>query len=356
MNNRNKQFKEQCDYWRNNLASGVLRLTERVLLGFNVSDILAGNLEQVKHLEDVSVQVTARRLLQNPVNQVFLEEFENLSSEATIPQYIFVFKNARVDVLTGLVVLDAGFVVDSSLAKWQKIIYRGGIGSSIKRTKQAQYKLAGTYAVLPHSPFYYHIVIDELPNLLRMREDRPDFNNVLVHKLTSRWAIELLEFYKFNVLVLDKKSVIIEELILVSAPRVVVGKNLELLRRNVQSSPNQIVIVSRKGSPRSNNLIEEALQSQIPDSKLIDPSDYPIQQQIEIFSQASVVIGLHGGALTNAVWMDCSGKLIEIFNHAYRTSDYQRLCLELGISYVGIDALKMGVEEIVLAIRTQLNE
>jgi capsular polysaccharide biosynthesis protein len=199
-------------------------------------------------------------------------------------------------------------------------------------------------------------VIDELPNLLRMREDRPDFNNVLVHKLTSRWAIELLEFYKFNVLVLDEKSVIIEELILVSAPRVVVGKNLELLRRNVQSSPNQIVIVSRKGSPRSDNLIEEALQSQIPNSKLIDPSDYPIQQQIEIFSQASVVIGLHGGALTNAVWMDCSGKLIEIFNHAYRTSDYQRLCLELGISYVGIDALEMVVEQIVLSIRTQLND
>jgi hypothetical protein len=355
-NNRKKEFKEQFDYWSNNLESGVLRLLERILLGFNVSDILAGNLGQIQHLDEVKQQIKSRRLLQESVLQTPRDEMYGLPVEATSPQYLFEFKNAKVDVLTGLIVLDAGFVVDSTLAKWQKIIFRGGIGSSIKRTKRARFKLPGSYLVLPHSPFYYHTVIDELPNLIHIREHNQECKNVLVHALTPQWAIELLEFFEFTVTKLEKKAVIVENLFSVSAPRIVVKNNLDYLRRNIQKTPNRILIVSRKGAPRSDNSIESAILAKVPNSEIIDPGDFSISEQIKLFSEAKVIIGLHGGALTNAVWMDNSGKLVEVFNHAYRTSDYQRLCAELGISYVSVDALDLDDNQLALKVQKYVNE
>jgi hypothetical protein len=355
MNNRSKVFKEQYDYWRNNQESGVLRLVERVLLGFNVSDVLAGNLGQVQHLDEVKQQVKERKFLEGPIVQFPLDDSQDLPADATSAQYFFNFKNAKVDILTGLVVLDAGFVVDSTLAKWQKVIFRGGIGSSIKRTKRASFQLHGSYMILPHSPFYYHTVIDDLPNLIRIRDNKNDCRNVVVHSIVPQWAIELLEYFDFTVTKLDKKAVIIENFFSVSAPRTVVQKNLELLRRSLNTNPTRILVVSRKGTPRSDNLIESAIVSQFPDSELVDPGDFSIAEQIQLFSEAKIVIGLHGGALTNVVWMDTSGKLVEVFNHAYRTTDYQTVCAELGISYIAVEAVDMDPNQVALEVKRQVD-
>jgi hypothetical protein len=356
MNNRKNNFKEQFEYWRNNPESGVLRLIERVLLGFNVSDILAGNLGQVQHLDEVKQQVKARRLLQESIIQYPLDEMKGLPVEATTPQYYFEFKNARVDLLTGLTVLDSGFVVDSTLAKWQKVVFRGGIGSSIKRTKRARLKLQGSFVVLPYSPFYYHTVIDELPNLIQIREHNKECNNVLVHALTPQWAMELLEFFNFSVTKLNYKAAVVENLFSLSAPRVVVRKNLDYLRQDINKSPNTILIVSRTGAPRSDDSIESSILSQIPEAKLVDPGDFMISEQIKMFSEAKVVIGLHGGALTNVVWMDNAGKLIEIFNHAYRTTDYQRICVEIEIRYVAIDAIDLDASQVALEVKKYVSD
>jgi hypothetical protein len=54
--------------------------------------------------------------------------------------------------------------------------------------------------------------------------------------------------------------------------------------------------------------------------------------------------------------MDNSGKLVEVFNHAYRTSDYQRLCAELGISYVSVDALDLDDNQLALKVQKYVNE
>ena len=356
MNNRKKNFKEQFHYWSNNPESGALRFLERILLGFNVSDILAGNLGQVQHLNEVKKQIKSRRLLQESILQNPLAAVNDLPVEATSPQYYFEFKNAKVDILTGLIVLDAGFVVDATLAKWQKVVFRGGIGSSIKRTKRAQLKLPGSFVILPYSPFYYHTVIDELPNLIRIREYNQECRNVLVHALTPQWAIELLEFFDFSATKLDKKAAIVENLFSVSAPRMVVRKNLEYLRRDVQKSLNSILIVSRKGAPRSDDSIERSILSQIPEARLVDPGELSISEQIKMFSEAKVVIGLHGGALTNVVWMDNAGKLVEVLNHAYRTTDYQRICAEIGISYIGIEALNLSGNQIAVEVKRYISE
>jgi capsular polysaccharide biosynthesis protein len=204
----------------------------------------------------------------------------------------------------------------------------------------------GDYTVLPHSPFYYHTLIDEIPNLIRLRDVYPQCNNIITHELTPSWALELLRHFNFRICILSEKAVIVENLFAVSAPSAIVRKNLEYLRREITMEPDKIVVVSRKGAPRSDNDIEQEILSRVSGSILIDPSNFSVEGQIEIFSNARIIIGLHGGALTNCIWMDTSGKVIEIFNHAYRTSDYERLCAELRISYIGVETENLSSEEV----------
>lgn len=345
--NRKREFKEQTNYWKFNVRSGLLRLTERLLLGFNVSDMLAGNLEQVQHLDDVKSQIIKRKLIESAHLQLGNSNDGALNNlEASSPQYLFILKNASVDTLTGLVVLDAGFIIDSTLAKWQKIIYRGGIGSAVKRTIKAKKAFSGTHMVLPHSPYYFHILLDELPNLIRIRDEHPDCNSVIVNNLMPKWGLGLLEYFGFTTVFVTESTLRVERILTVSAPRNIVKKNLDLLRRDITQMPSKVIIVSRSGAPREDQSLENELKNAILDSELVNPSELTIKEQIELFSRAKLVIGLHGGGLSNIVWMHDSGKLIELFNHPYRTSDYERLSVELGIKYVGIDVVGQTLSEI----------
>lgn len=350
--NRKRKISEQKSYWRFNFRSGAFRYLERKLFHFNVSDILGGDLGQIQHLIEVRKQILRRELIAPailPTTQTGESTLANF--EATLPQYILEIENARVDVLTGLVYLDAGFVIESTLAKWQKVIFRGGIGSAILRAKKSKELQDNVCMVLPYTPYYYHTLIDELPNLLRIRENFPQCNSVIVHKTSEKWVIELLETLKFKVLITAQNAVIAKNLFVITAPRALNKANIELLRKQITPNPKKILIVSRSGAPRSEDNLEEALLKGIPDAELINPGRLSTDEQIELFSSARIIIGLHGGALTNTVWMHEKGKLIEIFNHAYRTRDYEVLSKELGQEYLGIESSERSNDSVVNEVR-----
>jgi len=356
-NNRRRLIREQVNYWRYNLGSGALRLVERTLFKFNISDVLGGNLGQIQHLSDVSEQIVTRKLVTPALIPDSANEPGALNeSEATVPQYLVHLRDARVDVLTGLIFLDAGFIIDSTLAKWQKVLFRGGIGSAAKRAENANANLTGHYMVFPHTPFYYHAVVDEIPNLLKIRREYPACNTVIVHKLSEKWIIDLLKVLKFEVVVSKVNALKIENLLTITAPRALHRKNLDLLRAATNPDPRKILIVSRSGTPRSDDSIEAALFEAIIDAELINPGTLPIEDQIHTFSKAKVIIGLHGGALTNTVWMHETGKVVEIFNHAYRTSDYEALCRELGQGYLSIETSDATTDVIIKQVLGFVND
>jgi capsular polysaccharide biosynthesis protein len=199
-------------------------------------------------------------------------------------------------------------------------------------------------------------LIDELPNLIRIRDENPHCNGVIVHTTMPQWALELLSYFHFDIYKINERAVVAENLLAVSAPRAIVGKNLENLRRQIETKPEMTIVVSRKGSPRSNDEIEKEIVRRIPGALLVDPGDFTVEEQIRLFSSARAMIGLHGGALTNCIWMDKSSKLVEIFNHAYRTSDYARLCIELGIRYYGVETENMNPEQVGSVVEAIINE
>ena len=67
------------------------------------------------------------------------------------------------------------------------------------------------------------------------------------------------------------------------------------------------------------------------------PDELPIHEQIAVIRRASSIVSFHGGALSHLVWCDKGTKVLEIFNHPYRSYDFARIAIEGGLTYSAVD-------------------
>jgi capsular polysaccharide biosynthesis protein len=67
--------------------------------------------------------------------------------------------------------------------------------------------------------------------------------------------------------------------------------------------------------------------------KSIAPESMSVAEQISLFAAAEVVIGAHGGALTNTVFCSPGTKVIEIFAPNYVNPCYRKLSSQVGLEY-----------------------
>lgn len=340
LKNRKHSRTELFNYWRWNIGSGVLRFVERLIFKFNVSDRLGGNLTQVIHLPGIQKQVHNFQLefssaQQAPISIRVSKTINLQLQSASESQYRIGIKNAQVDLLTGLVFFDNGLILDGVLAQWQKLLYRGGIGSALRRLRRKKHQVNGSWTVLPHSPFFYHFLIEELPKVLNLYRAAV-IDGVLITEITPQWAKQALEFYKVPYKALEHNSLEIEEYYCLTAPRAVLKSNINSLLNHKNEFQNNYLL-SRGNLDRSSSEIELQIRSlNLASFQEIDPSDWSFADQMKLFSDSKSIIGLHGGALTNMVWMKSGGKVVEIFNHPFHTYDYARLAFELEHEYLPI--------------------
>lgn len=67
--------------------------------------------------------------------------------------------------------------------------------------------------------------------------------------------------------------------------------------------------------------------------EVIDPEFISQEKQVERFSQATIVMGVHGSGLANTVYCEPGTKVIEIFHPAAISLMYWSLCEEMGLEY-----------------------
>lgn len=67
--------------------------------------------------------------------------------------------------------------------------------------------------------------------------------------------------------------------------------------------------------------------------KSIAPESLSVTEQVSLFAAAEVVIGTHGGALTNTVFCSPGTKVIEIFAPDYVNPCYRKLSSQVGLEY-----------------------
>jgi hypothetical protein len=355
--NRQFNFNEQVRHWRNNWRNGIIRFVERVLSGRNVSDLLGGNLIQVSHLKENKTQVTRINLIESGEILTFRTKFGQgdesyLNVEEVIqPQYEIVLSELRADVRSGLLQLESGFIIDSTLAHWQRLLYRGGLSHSVAALSKNPEQLSGVWTVLPYSDYYFHTLIEDLPQVIRACRRNPNLK-ILTTADNPKWTFELLNLFGIPYQTTQSRNVRIEEYIAITAPRGVSAGTVNLLREKSEARiggfSSRLLLSRGSLTSRAEPSLEDALADSLADFgfEKIDPSEMSIQDQVRIFSGAKMIIGLHGGGLSNMVWSPAGCKVIEIFNHPYRTLDFARLSTASGHNYDSFDISKIDIAEV----------
>jgi len=113
----------------------------------------------------------------------------------------------------------------------------------------------------------------------------------------------------------------------------------------------KIFYISRAGGPRSVLNEEEIIASlKSHDVTVVQTEKLTLQQQIDRFSEAGIIVGPHGAGIQNALWAPRGCRVLELVNARYFSGIYWTLAESLnqpyglvaGISAAGKDPLQAG--------------
>jgi hypothetical protein len=338
MKNRKNSLGSILVYWAPRWRSGLIRFLERVLSGSNISDRLGGDLSQIQHLGEVRAQIIEIQVVSDPF---FSKKFEIdgvPTQGASLQRKVGLLKDCNVHVRTGLIRLKSGFILDGAFPHWQQLLYQGGYVHEYRTLRNSKKYLPGTYLAIPTAKYFYHFIIEDLPNISWALEFYPECK-VLLSVKSPTWQLNVLEDLNIKYELTSVQSSTIERLVFVTAPRMLTSPDIERIQgfRIAPHSTNEDlrIYVARGQKDRGNSKLETELIKflQSKGYKVIYPDDIAFSEQRMFFETSSRIISFHGGALTNLVWCRPQTRVLEIFNHSFRTYDYAKICAETQLNY-----------------------
>ena len=342
--NRNLNFLNKSTYWSSRWRAGLIRLLERILIGVNISDRLAGDSTNLVHLPSLANQILEISLFENatPSNTIFINNsnslFPNLplisNNRSTLKILI---KNANVDLESGLIRLDNGTILEEALPQWQQLINAGGLVDSYRNLGKSLPSLEGRCTFLPVSNYYYHTLIENLPAILKLHKTNPELK-ILVKKDAPGWVYEMLDYFSVPFKCCEHRFVKISELEVLTSSRGIASTDVDALRSKLAGSNRNIktrLILTRGNLPRGNPAQEKELYSLLKGFGFteFDAAGLTFSQQVNIYSNAEFIVGFAGAALANIVWASPNTKVFEIFNHPYRINVYASLASAANLDY-----------------------
>lgn len=175
--------------------------------------------------------------------------------------------------------------------------------------------------VRPYRWNYYHWLIDELPAILRARQHSPDAK-VLLPAKTPHYVHQSLEAYGISPHRIEAKWVYATNLVLAARgqdagwPH---GQDVRLLRESLKVQARKETVAnkklylsrarSRRGFPNEREV--EALAA----SRGFEPTyleELSFIEQVNLFREATHIVGLHGSGLANMVFSQNGTKVREL--------------------------------------------
>ena len=74
--------------------------------------------------------------------------------------------------------------------------------------------------------------------------------------------------------------------------------------------------------------------------EILSLSKVPLLQQVEMFSEAEIIVGPHGAGFTNAVFCQPGSVLIEFLPQWHQIDCFERLARFVGIEYRSIEGVQ----------------
>jgi hypothetical protein len=216
------------------------------------------------------------------------------------------------------------------------------IGPKVNRTQWLKKNLTInefiTTAVAPNANVY----TNNLPTdwimferaFLSERRGAARGNDIDVHKMSSgitAWAMKQdpLVFERFKKLVVSAANGKLER------PPKRVDNKLEVLYISRQKNVTKGRMLTNESHTGLLNMLERDLKAKI-NVNHAKMELYTPAEQVQMISNADVIIGVHGNGLTNALWMPKGGLVIEMFPEGSCMFDYQWISTVSDQKYAGI--------------------
>ena len=179
---------------------------------------------------------------------------------------------------------------------------------------------------------YYHFLFDVLPRFAVFAETmngvEPDALYLPTSTLYQRQLLELTGLDRYAVVETGKNRAVRADHLLVPsasnpmevAPRWLVDWVRKALPPNDVAGKPRRLYVTRGGGRHTRRMVNEA--SLWPHLERrgftrIDPGTMSVRDQIDHFAAADIIVGIHGGALTNLVFAKPGVRVLEIFAPTY---------------------------------------
>ncbi len=206
----------------------------------------------------------------------------------------------------------------------------------------------------PGARNYGHVLAEMLPKLLLDRGLLPDCAPILVHRATQAWTTQMLAAAGFDPArahPLGRRPVRVERLVWptpVSRPGELSPHVAPALRQLVPAGldgeATRRLWVGRRCERRRRLVNEEVLERLLEPLGFasVAPDTLSFVQQIELFAQTRVLVGIGGAALTNMVFMPTGGTVISIQPPAMGGTFFEGLASHCGHELVVIWAAPRG--------------
>jgi capsular polysaccharide biosynthesis protein len=244
------------------------------------------------------------------------------------------------DLRSGFFKLESNQVVAPYLV--ERNIMSGNYFSDILRlTKNKKSELVqGTTFIIPKQEYYFHFIVEWVPRIILIRDNFPDVT--FISRPNAKFVADLFRTLKVNLHVVSTE--------IVSVKSFLVFENLQNLQHKVAlirdnligfgnaSQVSAVLFLTRRGYGRFDLDLEDKIMGQLPPTfQSYDPGSYGIEEQIGRFATSRELHGLHGGGLTNMIFMQPGSLVVEYFTPHIRSSCYQELAVASGLHYRSVD-------------------
>jgi hypothetical protein len=318
-------------------VGGFVRAVEVLFFGAPLVHLLRagrhGGFEHLMHLKGVKQHLPLENL--NPPEVSF--DVNTLNKK-----YLPSLFGVKLHIHTGIVMFNSGHYYTNRIEDHDFLSgYNYNALFSLRRKRNSE--ILGRYTHLPLQKYYYHFLLEDLPPLLAILKTNPQIA-IITPPAQPRYVTETLNRLGVPIVTLDEKVVLVDELIL---PLKTLGTKFEDYQGVVdlfstpaieQTSIANLLLL-RGNRPRGNEEFEKLLIEILsPEGyRVIDPEKFTIEEQARLFSSASRIVSLHGGALTNLIFAPAKAKVFEIHSHTWRNYAFPVLARLCNLDYTGAD-------------------
>ncbi|QCW02752.1 DUF563 domain-containing protein [Natrinema pallidum] len=298
------------------------------------------------------------------------EPFANKEMKALTAPLVASFPNGRLLGPVGLGTTENGALIADTIARPENTTRRLPIGigtlaaeNGVRRTRSALFgsgpaptrRVERASAILPLWNNYYHWTVECLPRLRSLEQYAAETGTrptVFIPSEASGWMREWLSIlgWEADVEPLSNEVIEAEQLVVTSHPEPIPAdctwlrdRGLEAVDRDDDSSSRRIFISRTDATRRrvSNRARLDPLLEEFGFESYV-LGELTVTEQIELFSEAEIVLAPHGAGLTNVLFgSDLS--VVELFGPKKNTTFY-RLADLCGHEYRSLECPSDGID------------